>query len=63
MSPKCRKQPLALKAKTERLIREAEAVSVGPTDDDILIRTSKVLAEMRESLTEIERKLNSRGDR
>jgi hypothetical protein len=57
MTPEYRKKLLSLNAKTERLIREAEVVPIGPTDDEILFRTSKVLAEMRESLAEIERKL------
>jgi hypothetical protein len=59
MKPEHRKKLLALKAKTERLIRDAEALSVATPDDESLHVTSKQLAELRQLLADVERKLNN----
>ena len=59
MSPEYRKQLLALKSKIAGLIAETEALTVATvTDDEVLLRATKALAELRETLAKIERKLN-----
>lgn len=58
MNPEYRKKLLALQSHVEQLIAEAEALSVGLTDDDILLHVSKQLTELREVLADIEAKLN-----
>jgi hypothetical protein len=63
MKPEHRKKLLAQKAKTERLIREAEALTVAVPDDEILLVTSKQLAELRQVFADVERKLNNPSDR
>ena len=57
VNPEYRRKLLALQAHVEQLIAEAEALSVGLTDDDILLRVSKQLAELRSALAEVEEKL------
>ena len=52
-------QLLRLLAHVEQLIAEAEALSVGPCDDDILLRVTKQLTELRNVLAEVESKLNN----
>ena len=59
MKPEYRKELLALKAKTERLIRDTEALTVATPDDESLHITAKQLAELRRLLADVERKLNN----
>lgn len=54
-----RTEPLALRSHLEQLIAEAEALSVGLCDDDILLRVAKQVTELRSVLTEVERKLTT----
>ena len=44
-------------ARLEQLMAEAESVLVGESDDDIQLRTSKLLAEHRSMLADVELKL------
>jgi hypothetical protein len=51
---------LALQARIEQLIAEAESLTVDPNgDDETLLRVSNQLAELRSVLAEVERKLRS----
>jgi hypothetical protein len=57
MHPTYRRELLALMAETEQLITEAERLSVEVPDDEILLRASKQLAELRQVLAKVEGKL------
>ena len=60
MHPEYRIKLLALQARIEQLIAEAESLTVDPNgDDETLLRVSNQLAELRSLLAEVERKLRS----
>jgi hypothetical protein len=46
----CRKKLLALQAQVEQLVAQAESLTAGPWDGDMLLRVSKQLAELRSML-------------
>jgi hypothetical protein len=51
-----RRKLLRIMARIEQLIAEAEDILVGETDDEILLRTSKLLAEQKRMLADMEQK-------
>ena len=53
MKPEYRKELLGLMAKTEQLICGAEALTVTVPDDEVLLVTSKQLAELRQVLADV----------
>jgi len=54
-----RRELIRIIVRTEQLIVEAESITAGDTDDEILLRASKLLAEHRQMLADVERKLRS----
>jgi hypothetical protein len=44
-------------ARVDQLIAEAESITVGEADDEILLRASALLAEHRRMLADVEREL------
>jgi hypothetical protein len=59
MNPEYRRQLLAIMARIEQNITEAEALTVEPADDVVLQRATRQLQENREMLRDVEEKLRS----
>jgi hypothetical protein len=59
MTNEYRRELLCVMAHIEQLAAEAEKVSIAVHDDEILLRTSALLAEHRSLLTGVEWKLRS----
>lgn len=58
MNPEYRKKLIALQSHVAQLIAEVESLTVDPNgDDEMLLRVSKQLKELRHVLAEVERKL------
>ena len=57
MNPDYRNRLLAIMARIEQQIAEAESLTVEVPDDEILLRASQQLAELRRVLAEVEGKL------
>jgi len=59
MKPEYRKELLRLMAKTEQLICEWESLTVDPPHNVVLLLATKRMADLRQLLADVERKLNS----
>ena len=57
MNPDYRNQLLAIMSRTEQQIAETESLTVEVSDDEILMRASEQVAELRRVLAEVEGKL------
>jgi len=51
---------LRIMARIEQLVAEAEEILAGETDDDILLRASKLFAEHKRMLADVERRLTAK---
>ena len=56
-----RRELLRIMARIEQLMAEAEAITVGETDDEIILRATELLAEHRRMLADVDGKLR-KGD-
>jgi hypothetical protein len=56
----CRRELIRIMARIEQLMSEAEGITAGNTDDEILRRTSNLLAEHTRMLADVEKQLRAR---